>query len=80
MTSSEIDITKFLAKEVWFHNQKLYVKLSDNREVGVPIEWFPRLAKATKKQLDNWRLIGQGMGIHWEDVDEDISVIKLFLP
>jgi hypothetical protein len=50
------------------------VQLSDGRVISVPLEWFPALRKATAKQRNNWRLIGKGVGIHWEDLDEDISV------
>jgi hypothetical protein len=46
-------------------------------ELSVPVEWFPRLFDATPEQRRNWRLIGRGEGIHWPDVDEDISVIGL---
>jgi Protein of unknown function (DUF2442) len=53
------------------------VALSDGREISVPLEWFPRLRDATLKQRKNWRLIAKGIGIHWEDVDEDISVATL---
>lgn len=53
------------------------VQLADGREIGVPLEWFPRLRDATPAQRGNWRLIGQGVGIHWEDLDEDLSVAGL---
>jgi hypothetical protein len=43
----------------------------------VPLEWYPRLYRATQAQRTNWRLIGEGHGIHWPDVDEDISTIML---
>ncbi len=66
-----------LATKVWFTNDMLYVLLQDGREVGVPLLWFPRLRKATKDQLNGWRLIGNGIGIHWESIDEDISVSAL---
>lgn len=52
----------------------LSVDLSDGRTISVPLEWFPRLVHATPKERKNWRLIGRGHGIHWEDIDEDISV------
>jgi hypothetical protein len=52
----------------------LYLRLADGREVGAPLEWFPRLRQATAAQRVKWRLIGRGVGIHWEDIDEDISV------
>jgi hypothetical protein len=53
------------------------VRLSDGREVSVPLEWFPRLRDATPEQRKKWRLIARGIGIHWEDVDEDIAVTTL---
>lgn len=58
-------------------NSALCVVLADGREIPVPLLWFPRLMKATPAQRDNWRLIGPGIGIHWEDVDEDIAVETL---
>ena len=69
--------TAVLALNVHFTNDALMVALSDGREVSVPLEWFPRLRDATPKQRKNWRLIAKGIGIHWEDVDEDISVATL---
>ncbi len=66
-----------LASTVWFSKDMLYVLLSDGREIGVPLLWFPKLRQANKKQLKNWRLIGKGVGIHWEDLDEDLSVSAL---
>ncbi len=51
--------------------------LADGRELSVPLSWFPRLAAATHVQQDRWELIGEGTGIHWPDVDEDISVPRL---
>ncbi len=55
----------------------LKVDLSDGRTISVPLAWYPRLVHASGKELYNWRLIGQGQGIHWEDLDEDISVAGL---
>jgi hypothetical protein len=66
-----------LASKVWFTKDMLYVLLQDGREIGVPLLWFPRLRKASEEQLRNWRLIGKGVGIHWEALDEDISVSAL---
>jgi hypothetical protein len=51
--------------------------LPDGRVLSVPLSWFPRLFRATPEQLKNWRLIGDGEGIHWTEVDEDLSVIGL---
>lgn len=65
------------AIDLWFTEDMLYVRLEDGREVGVPMEWFPKLIKATAEQRKNWRLIGNGIGIHWDDLDEDLSVRKL---
>ncbi len=50
------------------------VDLSDGRSISVPIAWFPRLLHASGQERNNWRLIGKGRGIHWEDLDEDISI------
>ncbi len=66
-----------LASNVWFTKDMLYVLLQDGREIGVPLLWFPRLRKASEEQLKDWRLIGNGIGIHWESIDEDISVSAL---
>lgn len=62
------------AVDIWFDQLKMFVRLDDGREVAIPLEWFPKLRDATEKQKANWRLIGGGEGIHWEDLDEDILV------
>ena len=72
-----ISPTAILAVEVSCSEYALNVRLSDGRELSVPLEWFPRLRDATPKQRANWRLIAGGIGIHWEDVDEDIAVTTL---
>lgn len=66
-----------IAINVLFSEIKMTILLEDGRELSVPLEWFPRLRNATPEQLRNWRFIGNGEGIHWEDLDEDISVEKL---
>lgn len=66
------------AQSLWFTEDKLYVRLDDGREIGMPLDWFPKLLKATPDERKNWRLVGKGIGIHWPDIDEDISVKKLF--
>lgn len=66
------------AVDVWFTEAKMGVRLDDGREIAVPIHWFPTLRDATEKERNNWRLIGGGEGIHWEDLDEDILVKGLF--
>lgn len=55
----------------------LRVSLADGREVSAPLEWFPRLRDATPEQRNRWQLIGGGYGIHWDEIDEDISVPSL---
>ncbi len=57
--------------------EDLVVDLDDGRRLLVPITWFPRLANATPAQRRNWRFIGRGIGFHWPDVDEDLSVAGL---
>lgn len=52
----------------------LSVDLGDGRTISVPLAWFPRIVNGTPKEQNNWRLIGRGEGIHWEDLDEDISI------
>ena len=69
--------TNVLATKVWFSQDMLFVQLQDGREIGVPLLWFPRLRKASKEQLNEWRLIGNGVGIHWESIDEDLSISAL---
>ncbi len=63
-----------LASYVYIKDNRLYVHLTDEREISVPLSWFPRLLHATDEQRKDWELIGKGVGIHWEAVDEDISV------
>ena len=65
------------AVNVSFTDDALVVALTDGRQVSAPLEWFPRLRAATARQRKNWRLIGGGVGIHWGDLDEDISVRSL---
>ena len=69
--------TAVLAMDAWFDQDSLFVRLADGRTVSAPLEWFPRLRSATEEQRSNWRLIAKGIGIHWEDVDEDIAVTTL---
>lgn len=56
----------------------IWTLLEDGREIVVPITWYPRLSRANKEQLNKFRIIGRGSGIHWEELDEDLS-IKGFL-
>ena len=63
-----------LACDVKCSDSQLVVSLVDGRVITVPLSWFPVLAGATRQQLDNWELLGDGSGIHWPDLDEDLSV------
>jgi len=65
------------AVDVRFSGDDLVVHLSDGRTISAPLTWFPRLLEATEEQRCNWRFIGRGIGIHWEDIDEDISIRNL---
>jgi hypothetical protein len=72
---SVLQITKSaIAVDIWFDDIKMYLILDDGRELTVPINWFPSLQDATPDQRKKWRFIGDGEGIHWEDLDEDILV------
>ncbi|MDO8716098.1 MAG: DUF2442 domain-containing protein [Dehalococcoidales bacterium] len=75
--STSISKVEPMASEVWFDANMMHVRLLDGREISVPLEWFPRLRSATDDQKKKWRLIGKGIGIHWEELDEDISIASL---
>jgi hypothetical protein len=66
-----------LATDVRFTDDALQVSLSDGREISVPLEWFIRLRNATPEQRNKWRFLAGGVGIHWEEIDEDIAVTSL---
>jgi len=69
-----------LAKSVEFAGGVMRVALQDGRKLEVPLAWFPRLREATPKQRESLRLIGEGIGIHWPQLDEDLSVRGLLFP
>ena len=75
--SSLPDKLDAIAVDVSINDIFLKVILSDGREVSTPLAWFPILFNATEEQRNNWRFIGKGIGIHWIDLDEDISVSSL---
>ena len=66
-----------LAVDASFSEDALRVVLADGREVSVPLTWFPRLLRATSDQRMRWRLIGGGIGLHWAEIDEDVSIESL---
>ncbi len=65
------------AVDIWFDEIKMNLILDDGRELSVPLDWFPTLRDASAEQRNNYRFIGDGEGIHWEDLDEDILVEAL---
>ena len=73
MSMQAVDVHP-LAENVRFTEDDIVVALVDGRTVSVPLVWFPRLAGATRDQLENYELPGDGEGIHWPDIDEDLSV------
>jgi hypothetical protein len=77
MNTSLVSPPQARARGIEFGPAALVVHFADGRSLSVPIEWFPRLRDATPEQRNNWRLIGSGTGIHWPDIDEDISVAGL---
>ena len=76
MSSSLPDVDP-RAKEVALTEDELSVLLADGRRISVPLAWFPRLLRATPAQRANFELLGDGHGIHWPDLDEDLSVSGL---
>jgi len=74
MRTSALEIEVPDAESVTVTENTLTVDLSDGRTISVPLSWYPRLLHASQKERKNWRLIGKGQGIHWENIDEDISI------
>lgn len=68
-----------IIEDVRVTDEAVIVDLSDGRTVSVPLAWYPRLLQGTPQERRNWRLIGKGEGVHWPDLDEDISVENLLL-
>ena len=62
------------ARRLTFDRDTMWVELDDGRSLGVPLAWFPRLMRATAEQRENYRIGYSGNGLHWDDLDEDISV------
>lgn len=74
MTTLAAELRCAVAVHVSMTDDSLVVDLSDGRTLSVPIAWFPRLVHATLAERGNWRRIGRGEGIHWPELDEDISI------
>jgi hypothetical protein len=79
MTTSNPATETAAAKDVKVTEHALIVELCDGRSVSVPIDWYPRLAAGWPSERRRWELIGPGIGIHWPDLDEDISVEGLLV-
>ncbi len=77
MSISATDLRPAVAKDVKLTRDELRVVLSDGRTIAAPLTWYPRLLHGTPDERADWRLIGRGSGIHWESLDEDISVAGL---
>ena len=77
MSSSAVDLRGALATNVRIKDEALTVDLADGRVVSVPIAWYPRLLHGSVAERNDWRLIGGGSGIHWQGLDEDVSIANL---
>jgi hypothetical protein len=77
MTSSSVDIQHVRVTTLTVTDDLLIAELSDGRTISAPLSWYPRLRHGTAEERKNWRLIGGGRGIHWQQLDEDISVENL---
>ncbi len=79
MSTSTIELRIATAQHVIVTEDALVVDLVDGRTISVPLAWYPRLLHGEPEERNNWRLIGKGEGIHWPDLDEDISVENVLL-
>ncbi len=77
MSTLIVESESIEARQVSVTDDFLVVELSDGRSISVPVAWYPRLQHGTPEERSHWRLIGRGDGIHWPDLDEDISVSGL---
>jgi Protein of unknown function (DUF2442) len=77
MSSSTTETPIVCAETVTVTDDALTVELSDGRSISAPLAWYPRLLHGTPKERSDWRLVGQGVGVHWPALDEDISVENL---
>jgi len=77
MDTSTVEERSITATQLVVTGDTLTVELSDGRSIAAPLAWYPRLLHGTAEERGRWRLIGQGLGIHWPDLDEDISVASL---
>jgi hypothetical protein len=79
MNTLTVSVPSARIKGVFITDEALAVDLVDGRTITVPLSWYPRLSHGKPAEQNNWQLIGNGEGIHWPDLDEDISIDNLFL-
>jgi len=79
MNTSVIDLRPVAVQRVQVTEDTLIVDLMDGRTASVPLTWYPRLRHGQPEERSNWRLIGHGEGVHWPDLDEDISIEDILL-
>ncbi len=79
MSSSLLEVQTAKAQQVTVTEDSLVADLVDGRTISVPLAWYPRLLHGTPAERNHWRLIGDGEGIHWPDLDEDVSIEGLLL-
>jgi hypothetical protein len=79
MSTLRAEISEPLVEAVVVTDENLSVELTDGRTISVPLAWYPRLLHGTAEERNNWRLIADGEGIHWPDLDEDISAENVVL-
>ncbi|HZF01025.1 MAG TPA: DUF2442 domain-containing protein [Methylomirabilota bacterium] len=79
MNTLTTELREVAAENVVVTKDALKVELTDGRTIEAPLAWYPRLLHGTAKERSNWRLIGGGEGVHWPDLDEDISVENVLL-
>src|SRR5713101_5855898 len=77
MSTSSVATETAAAKNVRVTDRALVVELRDGRVVSAPLRWYPRLAEGSPRERRRWELLGPGIGIHWPDLDEDISIERL---
>ena len=79
MHTSMIELEIPIVSNVVMTDDTMTVDLADGRSIAVPLAWYPRLVNATSQERSTWRIIGQGHGLHWDTLDEDISVENLLM-
>ena len=79
MNTLTTELRETVAEKVTVTKDTLEFELADGRTMAAPLAWYPRLLHGTARERANWRLIGNGEGIHWPDLDEDISVENVLL-